>query len=84
MFRGAGDALQQGGLFILYGPFNYKGRYTTEGNARFDAWLRQRDPLSGIRDIGAIQQCAMDSGLQPVRDFAMPANNRMLVWCKGN
>lgn len=80
MFRGAADVLQGEGLFILYGPFNYRGRYTTEGNARFDGWLRQRDPQSGIRDVEALQQCAAENGLRPFRDFAMPANNRMLVW----
>jgi cyclopropane fatty-acyl-phospholipid synthase-like methyltransferase len=82
MFAGAGEVLREQGLFILYGPFNYRGRYTTEGNARFDAWLRQRDPASGIRDIEALHQCAAEHGLQPYRDFAMPANNRMVVWIK--
>lgn len=84
MFRGAGEVLRAQGLFILYGPFNYRGRYTTEGNARFDGWLRQRDPQSGIRDVEALQQCAAANGLLPYRDFAMPANNRMLVWRKGS
>jgi cyclopropane fatty-acyl-phospholipid synthase-like methyltransferase len=82
MFSGAGEALCEGGMFILYGPFNYRGRDTTEGNARFDAWLRQRDPASGIRDIEALHQCAAGHGLHPYRDFAMPANNRMVVWIK--
>lgn len=80
MFRGVAQVLQPGGLFILYGPFNYRGRYTTEGNARFDQWLRQRDPQSGIRDAEAMHRCAAAEGLHPFRDFAMPANNRMLVW----
>lgn len=80
MMRGAAELLPVGGLLILYGPFKYRGRYTTEGNARFDNWLRQRDPLSGIRDAEALQQCAEANGLYGYRDFAMPANNRMLVW----
>ena len=80
MFGGVGRVLQRDGLFILYGPFNYRGRYSTEGNARFDMWLRQRDPDSGIRDVEAVHQCAADNGMRPYRDFAMPANNRMLVW----
>ncbi len=82
MFTGVAKILNEDGLFILYGPFNYKGRYSTEGNARFDSWLRQRDPLSGIRDVEAMHQCAAAHGLQPYRDFAMPANNRLLVWRK--
>ncbi len=84
MFSGVAAVLSDGGLFILYGPFNYKGRYSTEGNARFDGWLRQRDPLSGIRDVEAMQRCAAANGLRPHRDFAMPANNRMLVWRKAD
>lgn len=82
MLSGVAQILDDGGLFILYGPFNYGGRYSTEGNARFDRWLRQRDPLSGIRDVEAMHRCAAANGLHPYRDFAMPANNRMLVWRK--
>lgn len=80
MFAGVGRVLQPQGLFLLYGPFNYRGRYSTEGNARFDQWLRSRDPQSGIRDAEALAGLAEANGLSPFRDFAMPANNRMLVW----
>lgn len=83
MFAGVGEVLSEGGLFILYGPFNYRGRYTTEGNARFDAWLKERDPQSGIRDIEALVDLAQANGMRLYRDFAMPANNRMVVWVKG-
>ena len=83
MFAGVGEILRQGGLFILYGPFNYRGRYTTEGNARFDQWLKARDPQSGIRDFEALQRLTEQHGMKLYRDFAMPANNRMLVWVKG-
>jgi cyclopropane fatty-acyl-phospholipid synthase-like methyltransferase len=82
MMRGTGEILREGGLLILYGPFNYRGRYTSEGNARFDAWLRQRDPASGIRDVEALHRCAAANGLHCCHDFAMPANNRILVWRK--
>jgi cyclopropane fatty-acyl-phospholipid synthase-like methyltransferase len=83
MFRGSASVLHPAGIFILYGPVNYRGRHTTEGNARFDGWLRQRDPQSGIRDIEALQQCAAAHGLLPCHNFSMPANNRILVWRKG-
>jgi cyclopropane fatty-acyl-phospholipid synthase-like methyltransferase len=82
MFAGIGEVLVEGGLFLLYGPFNYHGRYTTEGNARFDAWLKARDPKSGIRDLEALVALGERHGLRLYRDFAMPANNRMLVWVK--
>lgn len=82
MFAGVSEVLIENGLFILYGPFNYHGRYTTEGNARFDAWLKSRDPQSGIRDFEALVQLGKDNGLRLYHDFAMPANNRILVWLK--
>ena len=80
MFAGVARVLLAEGLFLLYGPFNYRGRYTTEGNARFDQWLKMRDPASGIRDREALNRLADECGMRPYRDFAMPANNRMLVW----
>jgi cyclopropane fatty-acyl-phospholipid synthase-like methyltransferase len=83
MYAGVGEVLAEGGLFILYGPFNYRGRYTTEGNARFDVWLKSRDPQSGIRDFEALVELAQLNGMRLHRDFAMPANNRMVVWRKG-
>ena len=82
MFTGIGQILQQGGLFCLYGPFNYHGAYTSESNARFDAWLKARDPLSGVRDVDDLGELGAGAGLQLVRDHPMPANNRTLVWEK--
>lgn len=84
MFEGVGQVLVRGGMFILYGPFNYGGRFTTDGNARFEQWLKSRDPQSGIRDVEALVKLGADNGLRLYRDFAMPANNRMLVWVKSD
>jgi cyclopropane fatty-acyl-phospholipid synthase-like methyltransferase len=81
-FAGVGQALEAGGVFCLYGPFNYNGHYTSESNARFDQWLKQRDPLSGVRDFEALQALAGKAGLQLKEDYVMPANNRTLVWSK--
>lgn len=82
MFAGVGRILARAGMFCLYGPFNYHGRYTSESNARFDEWLKQRDPHSGIRDSEALTTLAEDQGLILKADYAMPANNRTLVWQK--
>jgi len=82
MFAGVGRLLPPGGLFCLYGPFNYGGRYSSESNARFDAWLRQRDPASGVRDFDDLDALARAAGLELQRDYEMPANNRTLVWRK--
>ncbi|MCS5589902.1 MAG: class I SAM-dependent methyltransferase [Candidatus Thioglobus sp.] len=82
LFHGAGQALEVGGLFILYGPFNYQGQYTSKSNADFDLWLKDRDPRSAIRDFEALNQLAQRSGLNLINDFAMPTNNRILYWEK--
>ena len=63
----------------IYGPFNYNGSYTSESNARFDQWLKSRNPLSGIRDFEAVMALAEHAGLRLLTDNAMPANNRLLV-----
>ena len=78
--QGVGRVLAPGGLFLLYGPFNYEGGYTSESNARFDEWLEQRDPESAIRHFEDIERESRAAGLSLVEDVAMPANNRLLVW----
>lgn len=79
-FTGVGRLLPEGGLFVLYGPFNYGGEYTSESNARFDKWLKMRDPQSGIRDFDDLNQLAEAAGMRFQRDYEMPVNNRTLVW----
>jgi cyclopropane fatty-acyl-phospholipid synthase-like methyltransferase len=78
--RGVGEVLDPGGLFLLYGPFNYNGTYTSESNESFDGWLAARDPRSAIRDFEAVDEAARRAGLSLVEDNPMPANNRLLVW----
>ena len=82
MFEGIGHTLEEGGILCLYGPFNYGGSYTSDSNARFDAWLKMRDPLSGVRNFEDVDALARAQGLQLMQDYAMPANNRTLVWKK--
>ncbi|MDH5777433.1 MAG: class I SAM-dependent methyltransferase, partial [Gammaproteobacteria bacterium] len=81
-FSGIGQVLQSGGSLLVYGPFNYNGQFTSESNARFDVWLKQRDAKSGVRDFEAIDQLANKVGLKLENDYAMPANNRILHWVK--
>ena len=85
-FQGVGRLLADSaaGTLVAYGPFNYEGRYTSESNRDFDAWLKARDPRSGIRDFEAIQALATAAGLRLADDIAMPANNRCLVFRRGS
>ena len=76
----AAQALKPSGLLMLYGPYKYNGQFTTESNASFDQWLKDRDPASGIRDFEALMATAKCTGLTLTQDYAMPANNQMLIF----
>ena len=82
MLRGVGVRLAAGGLFLLYGPFNEGGDYTSDSNRDFDAWLAARDSESGIRDLEAVDAEARAAGLARIAFHPMPANNRLGVWRK--
>ena len=77
-----GKVMCPGAKFCCYGPFNVGGTYTSESNARFDTWLKERDPLSAIRDLEAVVSLANDAEIQLLEDVAMPANNKLLIWEK--
>lgn len=80
LFAGIGRVLAPGGVVCMYGPFNYGGAFTSPSNARFDAWLKARDPASGVRDFEAVDELARAQGLVLVEDVEMPVNNRTLIW----
>ena len=80
LFEFLPGALKSGGYFLLYGPFNYNGRFTSESNAQFDDWLKSQAAHRAIRDFEKVDALAQEQGLQLVNDHPMPANNRTLVW----
>lgn len=82
MFEGIGLRLKNGGTLCIYGPFNYGGKYTSESNEKFDAWLFKQNPESAIRDFEWVNFLAEKAGLKLVKDHEMPANNRLLEWGK--
>lgn len=82
LFEGIAGYLRDPGLVCFYGPYNYNGQFTSASNARFDLWLKERDPRSGIRDFEQVNALARKAGLELQADHAMPANNRCLVWQK--
>ena len=81
-FKGVSGVLANNGLFILYGPFNYNGQYTSDSNANFDLWLAQQNQKSAIRDFEELIQLAEKYNMHLTSDIKMPANNRILVWQK--
>ncbi|AMK78730.1 MULTISPECIES: DUF938 domain-containing protein [Methylomonas] len=79
LFERLATYLSTAATMCIYGPFNYAGIYTSESNARFDLWLKERDAMSGIKDFEEIMRLAETCGLALEADNAMPANNRLLV-----
>jgi cyclopropane fatty-acyl-phospholipid synthase-like methyltransferase len=80
MFSRLPDVMGEDALLIVYGPFNYGGRFTSDSNARFDEWLKARGAHQGIRDFERVDALARQAGLHLLADHPMPANNRTLVW----
>jgi cyclopropane fatty-acyl-phospholipid synthase-like methyltransferase len=79
-FKLLGNRLREGSRAIFYGPFKYNGEHTSESNAQFELSLKERDPESGIRNFEDVKRAMEKSGFYLVEDFAMPANNRTLVF----
>lgn len=82
MIAVASGLLHEGGRFVLYGPFNVGGAYTSPSNRDFDAMLRRRDPQQGIRNREDVAWAADRNGLSLIAALAMPANNQTLVFEK--
>lgn len=80
LFARLPDAMAEDATLVVYGAFNYGGRFTSESNAAFDTWLKEQDPRRGLRDFEAVNDLAGRAGLALAEDRAMPSNNRCLVW----
>ena len=72
--------LAPGGIFIIYGPFKYGGKFTSRSNQEFDLVLKNDFSHQGIRDFEALTKLAAGAGLKLIEDYSMPANNQLLVW----
>lgn len=77
-----GQNLQEGSQVLIYGPFNYQGKFTSQSNADFDASLKERDTLMGIRNIEDVTTNMRKNGFLLSQDYEMPANNRLLLFLK--
>jgi cyclopropane fatty-acyl-phospholipid synthase-like methyltransferase len=77
-----GNRLREGAQVIIYGPFNYDGKFTSESNAEFDRQLKETSPERGIRAFLDVNNNMLKNGFTLYKDFEMPANNRMLVYTR--
>ena len=72
--------LKPNGQLIVYGPFNYNDKFTSDSNQQFDRHLRASNVERGIRDFEKVDQLATSCGFSLQEDNIMPANNRLVVW----
>jgi hypothetical protein len=79
-FAGLGAVTHVGSYLIIYGPFKYQAKFTSDSKANFDASLRSRGVGSAIRDFEVINELAQTQGFDLLKDYSMPANNQCLVW----
>jgi cyclopropane fatty-acyl-phospholipid synthase-like methyltransferase len=82
MFHGVDAVLSPHGVVCIYGPFRYAGRYTSDSNRDFDLMLKERDPLSGLRDMTDLSALALRHALRLRADHDLPANNRLLEFVR--
>ena len=83
LLAGAARHLADAGLVMLYGPFLVDGEPTAPSNVAFDANLRERNPVWGLRRLADVAQRAQVSGLELRERVAMPANNLLVVFARG-
>ncbi|HRE44525.1 MAG TPA: DUF938 domain-containing protein [Terricaulis sp.] len=80
LLAGAGRLLAEKGVLYTYGAYKREGRHTAPANETFDAWLKQKDPAFGVRDLEAVEEAARAQGLMLNEIVHMPANNFSLVF----
>lgn len=80
LFAGGGRLLGEGAPLILYGPYLEEGVETAPSNRDFDASLKARNPLWGLRHAGALDALAATHGMTRAARHALPANNIMLAY----
>ena len=80
LITGAGRTLSRGGLIYLYGPYKIDGRHTAPSNEDFDASLRARNPLWGVRDLTDVASLAKRHGFELAETVPMPANNLSVIF----
>lgn len=76
--------VKPGGLFTVYGAFNYNGSFTTPSNEAFDKWLKSQAEHQGIRHFEQVNELMNNNGWSLVEDLDMPSNNRCITWKLAN
>ena len=82
LLRNAARILPQSAPLFIYGPFRQHDVPLAEGNATFDAALRQQNVEWGLRYVEDITKVARDVGLTLDQIIPMPSNNLSLIFCR--
>ena len=82
LINGADRLLSPGGTLYFYGPYRVGGEHTADSNVQFDAWLKERDPSWGVRQLEDVSDIAHSFGFSKAEVTPMPANNFSLVFKK--
>lgn len=76
--------LKTSGKLIVYGPFKYQGKFTSDSNQEFDTFLKARNSGSCIKDYEWVNEILSSNGFALEADINMPANNQLLTWAISN
>ncbi len=82
LFKLLSKRLREGSMVFFYGPFKYKGDFTSPSNREFDSHLKEQNIKSGIRNFEDVEKNMADYGFKLINDHEMPANNRLLVFAR--
>ena len=83
LLRGAARVLGPGAPLVLYGPFRREGVSTAPSNEAFDASLKARNPVWGLRLLEDVAAEAGKVGFSLEWVGEMPANNVTVVFRRG-
>ena len=82
MIKQISPSIHEGSQVIFYGPFNYDGKFTSESNEKFDAFLKGRDAKGGIRNFEDVKATMEKYEMDFTQEFDMPSNNKILLFTK--
>jgi SAM-dependent methyltransferase len=83
LMQGCARHLAPHGVLVTYGPYLEDGVPTAPSNLAFDRSLRARNCAWGIRRLEDVAREAQRAGLALRERRAMPANNLLLVFARG-
>lgn len=82
IFKGAHKNMTDDSQILFYGPYKIDGKHTSDSNAEFENWLKEKDNSYGIRDIRDVENEANANEFLLKRSITMPANNFLIEFAR--